>query len=299
MPVGLPGSGKSTYIKNEYSTKSDTVILSSDALRIELGFLPGTHNDVVFNLMLKKSCESLRAGLNVVYDATNLSRKNRISVLEKVRKYADSCECILFVVDPEICIKRDALRDPVAVVGPFVIDHMLKSFNVPMYCEGFDVISVVVNDSCTHTLQEFLLQTKDFDQDNPHHTLSLYDHLQMTMQIAENANNGLLRDAALYHDIGKLWTKVYENSKGEETTVAHYYGHENVGAYMYLIGVASIIKDFPALIDHHLYVAALINWHMRPYIEMNSTKREREYKMLGEDFVDHLKILHSSDVQAH
>ena len=48
-------------------------------------------------------------------------------------------------------------------------------------------------------------------------------------------------------------------------------------------------------IRDRLYIAALIEWHMRPYVEMGEKKRQKEREMLGEDFCRDLDLLHEAD----
>lgn len=300
MLVGLPGSGKSTYTKRVYKNASDTVILSSDEIRASMGFKPNEGHPEVFSEMLKRTKMSLQAGKDVVYDATNLSRKHRIATLQEVRKFCDSRECVLFATPVNICVEHDKWRK--ATVGASVIFRMLKSFNVPMLCEGFDKINVLASEVFVNNLDSILDFTKNFKQDNPHHSLVLYDHLKKTeAYVKERTNKVSVIEAALYHDIGKIWTKTFINASGVKTDIAHFYNHENVGAYMYLVSKAIDSEETGAEVKNAqtLYTVSLINWHMRPYLEMNNEKREREYKMLGEDFVNDILLIHEADRQAH
>ena len=77
MLVGIPASGKTTIAK-EYE-KNGYTWHSSDAIRIEFD-LPQTKegNIETFNILHKRIQEDLKNGKNVIYDATNMSRKRRI-----------------------------------------------------------------------------------------------------------------------------------------------------------------------------------------------------------------------------
>ena len=80
--IGFPGSGKSSYAK-KYLLTNNSVYLSSDDIRIELyGFEDQTHNDVVFETMKKRTLNALRDGKDVIYDATNLSKKRRSGIIK-------------------------------------------------------------------------------------------------------------------------------------------------------------------------------------------------------------------------
>lgn len=81
--IGLPGSGKSTYAKEEHESNSNSVYLSSDKIREELyGNESIQGNPVeVFTLMQSRAIEALKSGRDVFYDATNLTRKDRAGIL--------------------------------------------------------------------------------------------------------------------------------------------------------------------------------------------------------------------------
>lgn len=79
MMVGLPGSGKSTFARNVLSASPGAVVHSSDEIRREL---LGDKNDqtqqaLVFSTLHERVFSDLRAGKNVVYDATNINYKQR------------------------------------------------------------------------------------------------------------------------------------------------------------------------------------------------------------------------------
>ena len=77
--IGLPGSGKSTYCKEKRESNSNSVYLSSDKIREELygnESIQGNPAEV-FTLMQSRAIEALKNGIDVFYDATNLTRKDR------------------------------------------------------------------------------------------------------------------------------------------------------------------------------------------------------------------------------
>jgi len=94
MLVGIPGCGKTSFaeeLKNE-----TTVHLSSDAIRKELWGDENCQDDHnrVFNLMHERTLYALRNGYDVIYDATNITRKSRRSILEKLPAYVDK-KCVI------------------------------------------------------------------------------------------------------------------------------------------------------------------------------------------------------------
>ena len=90
--VGLPDSGKSTYglqLRTQMLIDSiDTIMLSSDGIRKELygdETIQGNPKEV-FNLMRERTINALAAGTSVIYDSTNLTRKNRASILQSIQE---------------------------------------------------------------------------------------------------------------------------------------------------------------------------------------------------------------------
>lgn len=99
MLCGLPASGKSHYalklqeiISNKSNEKS--VIISSDKIREELygdENIQGNSEDV-FSLIHERILSNLDNGINVIYDATNLKRKYRLEIFNKLPKFVNT-EC--------------------------------------------------------------------------------------------------------------------------------------------------------------------------------------------------------------
>lgn len=314
MLVGLPGSGKSTYAKSllhdadmingvtcGYTELGEPIVwLSSDNLREYNNFEPGKGSAEVFEKMSVLMKANLKKGISVIYDATNLSRKRRIATIESIKKFDCYKRCVVFTEPIEEVKRRNLIReDSKWVVSESVIDRMLRNFQVPMEQEGFDDIELVQTVSGP-TLLEFLAQTQYFNQDNSHHELDLYSHLLKSVSFFDLLKEkygpdefNLLSNVALYHDIGKLLTKDFHNAKGELTQEAHYYGHENVGAYLYL--TATKDESF----DDELYSAQLINWHMRAYQLLSEKKFKHELNFIGSKMYADLTLLHLADQYAH
>ena len=325
--VGLPGCGKSTWCKKQLGLASDAkidsdgllfgaykgdpaVIISSDSLRESLGKAPGTGHIEVFAKMLELTKYYLTREYTVFYDATNMSRKHRMSLLQSISKYPGKRLCVLFIESVDTCKLRDKGREAKWVVGDAVIHHMLCSFNVPMLYEGFDSIYVLRTSSLDPTaLDIWISQMKGFDQENSHHTLDLYNHSVKVWEyvkehitvISDETVGSYVIKAALYHDLGKLWTKQFLNAKAEKTDEAHYYNHEHVGAYRYLEGSVKPMEvlDSAATDYDNLFIASLIDWHMRRYQTLSQKKFNREQEMLKGTFTECLDLLHAADKAAH
>ena len=113
MMVGLPGSGKTTWAEKFTSTFSGGSIthISSDSIRGELYGDPNIQGDPseVFSIMHNRTLIALDRGFNVIYDATNVTRKDRSYILDKLPAYVRT-ECIIVWAPIETCIERDAKR---------------------------------------------------------------------------------------------------------------------------------------------------------------------------------------------
>lgn len=282
---GIPGSGKSTYAKKYISESSYvTVHLSSDSIRYELygdESIQGNPADV-FALMQKRAVAALNEGYDVIYDATNITRKDRASIIGICPKFA-KIECHIIWAPIEECIKRDAERK--RTVGKEVIDKMLKRFQAPWYDEGIDSLSVIPpNHFDFKSYQDKCFDAMKISHDNPHHTLDVFDHCKEAAEhmLTSYPNEYNVIVAAEIHDIGKPYVKAFVDSKGNPCETAHYYQHQCVGAWVsYGCSYANG------------YVAWLISTHMDPF--MNT----KYYNNLPPFLKKDIDLLHEADLAAH
>jgi predicted kinase len=94
MLIGVPGSGKSTWIGEQYWA-SDCVLVSTDKLiDIEAGCQGKTYNDVfkdyiseATRLMNEDVQAAVEAGRDIIWDQTNTNRKSRKTKLAQVPGY--------------------------------------------------------------------------------------------------------------------------------------------------------------------------------------------------------------------
>lgn len=282
MLVGIPGSGKTTYcedfMKQDFTHR--TVHISSDLIRKELlkNESNQSNNELVFNTMHERTLSHLEKGCIVLYDATNITRKDRLSILKKVPTYVIK-EAIICWAPIEECVTRDSNRT--RTVGTDVIDKMLKKFQAPYFDEGFDRIYIVKPNNFD-ALAYF--DYDDISQDTPYHQLTLKEHMYASYVYLKDQGvvDSDLRCAALWHDIGKLYTKTFTNSKGEVSDIAHYYGHQGYSAW--------IVYGFNTSNNH---IAWLVSNHMEPYFN------SKYYKQLPSFLRDQLDVLHEADKAAH
>lgn len=275
---GIPGSGKSTYCKDYVERHINTIHLSSDAIRKELygdENIQGNPGEV-FTLMQQRAVKALNNGCDVLYDATNITRKDRSGIIGVCPKFA-KIECHIIWAPIEICIERDAARE--RTVGKEVIDKMLKRFQAPYYDEGIDEIEVFNTVFCP-SYPSKCFENMRISHDNPHHTLPVDKHCEMARDII--GEFGDLYRAAWYHDIGKPYVKAFVDSKGNPCETAHYYQHQCVGAWMSY----GLFQTTPK-------VAWLISAHMDPF--MNTKYYQNLPPFLKRD----IDLLHEADLNSH
>ena len=278
--VGIPGSGKTTYVKEHM--KENAVHLSSDTIRAELYGDESIQGDPaeVFSLMQSRAVEALNEGKDVWYDATNVTRKDRASIINICPKFA-KIEAYIIWAPIEECINRDAERD--RTVGKEVIDKMLKRFQAVYYDEGIDEIKVVRPERFDGIkYSESTMLAMKIPHDNPHHTLSIYHHcIEAFEEMCCYSVDNHLQMAALWHDIGKPYVKAFVDGNGNSCEYAHYYQHQCVGAWM-SYGLSMTIET-----------AWLISTHMDPFLNT------KYYKNLPPYLQAQIDLLHKADKAAH
>lgn len=291
MLIGLPGSGKSYWSKKYIQENPDTILVSSDSIREEVfgDVNDQAHNGEVFNIVHKRVVSAIKNGKDVILDATNLSRKRRIGFLKSIPK----CEvcAVVFAIPFEECCKRNAARE--RVVPQEAMERMYRSFQPPHYAEGFDDIQIVGSKDVGLYIYKCEQENIETPHDNSHHTFSCGIHCLEAEQYIKNKypNEVDLQMAARFHDVSKYKCKVFHNAKGEPTEEAHYYNHENVSAYDF------IVHYFLMPPKRVIHIANLIANHMVFYAGEQAMEKRR--KLYGEKFWSDLKKIHEADVAAH
>lgn len=293
MLIGLPGSGKSTWAKTFIDANSNTVIISSDEIRKELFNNESSQedNNRVFYEMNKRTLSNLSLGTNVIYDATNISRKKRKAFLDKVPTYVKK-EAHVIWAPIKTCVNRDNFRK--RTVGQNVIWKMVCSYQPPFFDEGFNYIyyhiDKVFDVEAYKKEVEFIMQEP---HDNPHHKYNIAEHCNKTAEYISNnyytktSDYGVLVRAAKCHDCGKPLVKSFHNNKGELTDIAHYYNHQNVGSYL-IPGLFYYEGD-----NYITPISWLVNVHMDPYLDT------KYYRNLPTFLKQKIDILHEADESAH
>lgn len=300
MMIGLPASGKSEQTK-KLAVEYDAEVFSSDSLREEM-FGDVNHqadNDTLFKELHKRIRECLTSGESTIYDATNISYKRRMEFLKSLNKIPCEKIAVLMATPYEVCLERNSQRE--RKVSEQVIKRMYLNFNIPFWYEGWDDIQIVYSEGAENYKgwdREWIESVKNFNQDNSHHALSLGDHCWKAVKYIDSntpcchTTSTELRHAAMLHDEGKMFAKGFYDANGNPSEEAHYYSHEYCGAYNSL---------FYEMACNHLYVAQLIQWHMRPYLAWRQSEKamQKDRNLLGETLFNDICLLHAADIYAH
>ena len=129
-----------------------------------------------------------------------------------------------------------------------------------------------------------------FDQQNPHHHLTLDEHVFHAIRYAVLwAAPTVTRLALLLHDIAKPATQSFGTDG-----VAHYYGHEVEGAHM----AQTILERLRFSNEVLESVRRIVRHHMRPPMDARDRTLRRFVNDLGADWRAALAC-HEADLHAH
>jgi len=137
--VGLPGSGKSTYLE-----RLGLRGLSSDAIR---GLLADDETDQTIHVRVFQTLryllrQRLALGREVTYiDATNLRPEERRPYLEIGQQFGVDVEALFFEVPLALWRERNAQRH--RVVPEDVLEKMAAKLVAPSLTEGFTKVTIV------------------------------------------------------------------------------------------------------------------------------------------------------------
>ena len=321
VTVGLPSSGKTSWVDDFIGENQGKAIdvISSDKIREEVfnDIEDQNHNSEVFDLMKRRTKESLSQGHIAIYEATNISSKRRRALLKELNKYYDKAICLFKYKRLIACQIDNEKRD--REVPSDVIDRMYRNFEIPHKSEGFDEIIVDFDEKTNlylsnkskggigflkdellaiETYDDYksllcqlgLNQCIDMPQDSKWHTLSLSKHMYFCFRAVREYHwhDINLVIASMLHDISK--PKVRTEDKDQK--YAHYYGHENASAY----DVIDILLRYVRIdIEDILEIAWLIGNHMKL---KNNIDKDKFSNMIGYDDYLRLEALDNADNSA-
>ena len=144
MLIGLPGTGKSTWVGHFYEKEQHPVIISSDYFIERFAHLCGMTYDEAFPLVMargipdkfirKRIKKAIAEGRDVLWDQTNLTVKSRKSKMRQLPGY--KFEALVFE-KPSQDIWEKNLERPGKVIPSHVLLQMERSYQAPTKDEGF------------------------------------------------------------------------------------------------------------------------------------------------------------------
>jgi predicted kinase len=139
ITVGLPGSGKSTYL-----AQLGVNAISSDEIRRLIADDPHnqTMNARIFGIVRYLVRQRIAAGRPVTYvDATHLTPWERKPYVRLAQRHSCELEALFFDVPVEICIARNQTRD--RIVPEEAIREMARRLAPPSESEGFTSVRMI------------------------------------------------------------------------------------------------------------------------------------------------------------
>ena len=146
LMMGVPGSGKSTYVKS--MLKYGDIYVSRDEIRYSLLIDEDDYfakeNEVIriFIENIDKSLVMEEYCGDVYADATHLSPKSRAQVLNQL-KNKDKVSVIYLDIPLNIILERNAQREGRALVPENVVRRMYNSIILPTKEEGIEELIII------------------------------------------------------------------------------------------------------------------------------------------------------------
>ena len=143
--VGVPGSGKSTWIRNQIWALGLTVV-STDALVEQEAWRQGkTYNDVfdeymptAVKLMAEQVVQAREAGHDIIWDQTSTTVASRARKFRMLPDYKHIA--VVFSTPKADELAARLASRPGKIIPDHVVSNMIEHFEQPTLEEGFDEI---------------------------------------------------------------------------------------------------------------------------------------------------------------
>jgi len=153
MPIlyilcGVPGCGKSTWAWNFIKNDEGTLWASRDEIRYSIikdneDYF--SHEKEVFRKFVGTIQASLVDGSDTIADATHLNEFSRRKLTQSIDMFFTDYEIkyVVFNVDLNTCLKRNAQREGRAVVPENIVRNMYRDFRPPTLDEDERAINII------------------------------------------------------------------------------------------------------------------------------------------------------------
>lgn len=134
--VGIPGSGKSTWVREQLDSECKHWI-SRDAIRFEVvqeGEEYFSKEKQVFNLFVRAVQADIDSNFitDIYVDATHINEASREKLLGRLKNLENvNLNAVVFDIPLEVCLERNAQRTGRACVPETAIRNMYNNFRNP------------------------------------------------------------------------------------------------------------------------------------------------------------------------
>ena len=150
MMIGVPSSGKSTWIANQNFDWNNTMVVSSDAIIDQRAAAQGKTYSDVFRDEIKSATAEMNQNLrnaiankmDIIWDQTNLTAKSRAGKLAQIPKNYRKI-AVFFPTPNEKELQRRLASRPGKTIPHNIVMGMMSQLEKPSETEGFDEIITV------------------------------------------------------------------------------------------------------------------------------------------------------------
>jgi predicted kinase len=150
MLIGVPGSGKSTWVANQNFDWNKTMVISSDAIIDRRAAEQGKTYSDVFQTEIKSATAEMNQNLrdaisnsmDIVWDQTNLTAKSRQGKLAQIPQNYQKV-AVFFPTPIEKELQRRLASRPGKTIPQNIVIGMMSQLQKPSETEGFDEIITV------------------------------------------------------------------------------------------------------------------------------------------------------------
>lgn len=154
MLVGMPGSGKSTWVQAQTTENEDDLyVASTDMILESIAIFSGKTYNEVFKDHIKTAEKQMYEGVMravnnnhyIIWDQTNLTRKSRAKKLIMIPDHYEKI-AVVFPTPESDEWKRRLDSRPGKTIPHHVLETMSGTFEEPASDEGFSTIITVTDD---------------------------------------------------------------------------------------------------------------------------------------------------------